>query len=368
VGARVHIFAFTSRGLALARRLASLLADQGDDASVEKPARLSEGVASSFMQGQVLVFIGALGIAVRAVAPLLQGKDRDPAVIGVDEAGEFVIPLLSGHLGGANRHARRLARLLGATPVITTATDVNGVFAFDAFAEACGYAVLNPPAIKAVAAEMLAGRAVGLKSDLTVVGGLPDLVEMPGEQGVGGASRKPGEVGVYIGIDAASQPFKQTLRLAPRAVHVGVGSRRGVAPTSLASFFEWALGSAGVSAMAVASIASIDLKRDEPAILALARRHSIPFTTFAASELAEVSGRFGRSERVLAATGVGNVCESAAYLSAKRAAGIIPSQDDPSGEVRMLMPKQSRDGMTLAIALAPRRVSFAEYWEVENCV
>ena len=124
--------AFTDRGEALARDLARALG--GEAMRSGKPETLREWTEKRFVSGGALVFVGAVGIAVRAIAPYVDKKWKDPAVVAVDECGRFAIPLLSGHLGVANRLARAIAELCGATPVVTTATDLHGLFAVDDWA------------------------------------------------------------------------------------------------------------------------------------------------------------------------------------------------------------------------------------------
>lgn len=121
--------AFTEKGYNLA---ASIAEKTGGEAV--KVTNLKESVQSVFKTGNVIVFVGAVGIAVRGIASLIVSKTTDPAVIVVDELGRFVVPILSGHIGGGNEHALKIAGLIGATPVITTATDINDVFAIDVFA------------------------------------------------------------------------------------------------------------------------------------------------------------------------------------------------------------------------------------------
>ena len=128
----IALTAFTARGLALAQRLADGLNAQDDTAAVTPcfgPEHLSlaDFTANAFAQADALVFVGAAGIAVRAIAPHLSSKTRDPAVVVLDETGAFAVSLLSGHLGGANALTLRLAGLCGAQPVITTATDRSGL-------------------------------------------------------------------------------------------------------------------------------------------------------------------------------------------------------------------------------------------------
>ena len=122
--------AFTDIGLALAKRLAAAL-----PGSVARCGRdgdsLAEWTSAQFVQSDALIFVGAAGIAVRAIAPHCKSKTTDPAVVVVDECGRFAVPILSGHLGGANDLARAIAAVCGAVPVITTATDAHGIFAVD---------------------------------------------------------------------------------------------------------------------------------------------------------------------------------------------------------------------------------------------
>ena len=139
---RVELIAFTARGNALAERLAAELTGAGCPAACTREGlRVEEWAARAFGRSEALVFVGAAGIAVRAIAPCLRHKSTDPAVVVVDEAGRYAVPILSGHLGGANDLARRIAALTGAEAVLTTATDVNGVFAADQWARRQGLLV-----------------------------------------------------------------------------------------------------------------------------------------------------------------------------------------------------------------------------------
>lgn len=138
--------------------------DPGWDVSVsrgfgEGKADLRAWTALAWEASDALLFVGAAGIAVRAIAPHVASKATDPGVVVIDEAGRFAVPLLSGHLGGANELAQTVARAAGAIPVITTATDVRGVWAVDTWARRAGLAVSNPEAIKRVSARLLSGGA-----------------------------------------------------------------------------------------------------------------------------------------------------------------------------------------------------------------
>ena len=167
----LRCIAFTDKGFALARRLAAAL--DGTAVRCGGDVTLSGWTAEGFEQAKALVFVGAAGIAVRACAPCLKSKDVDPAVVAVDECARFAVPLVSGHLGGANDLARQIAALCGAQAVITTATDANGVFAVDSWAVRQGCTVRPVGGIKTVSAKLLAGENIRLRSDWPIQGTPP---------------------------------------------------------------------------------------------------------------------------------------------------------------------------------------------------
>ncbi len=169
---------FSRRGETLARDLCAALGGTVDRAGKDGTVSLSQWTAEHFSAGQDLVFVGAVGIAVRAVAPHLKSKASDPAVVAVDELGRFAIPVVSGHLGGANDLARTIGALCGALPVITTATDLNGLFAVDDWARRQGCLIPQPHKIKTVSARMLEGEPVRIRSLLPVRGTPPQGVTL----------------------------------------------------------------------------------------------------------------------------------------------------------------------------------------------
>ena len=161
--------------------------DPGWDVSVsrgfgEGKADLRAWTALTWEASDALLFVGAAGIAVRAIAPHVASKVNDPAVVAIDEAGRFAVPLLSGHLGGANELAQTVARAAGAIPVITTATDVRGVWAVDTWARCAGLPVSNPEAIKRVSARLLSGGRVALYSDMPISGQPPEGVDIASDR------------------------------------------------------------------------------------------------------------------------------------------------------------------------------------------
>ena len=207
----------------------------------------------------------------------MRDKFSDPAVVSVDEAGRFVVPLLSGHVGGANELARRVAALTGGQAAVSTATDVNGLFAVDVWARERGMALTDRTLAKEVSAALLEGRPVGFASDF-------------GHPCPEGLTTGPAELGVWITDRTGEGPFPRALRLVLRSLILGIGCRRGTPEAAIAAAADAAL--AGLAPEAVAGVATIDLKKDEPGLLAFCARRGLPLTTYSAEALAAVEGDF----------------------------------------------------------------------------
>ena len=328
----IGIIAFTKAGCALAKKLADGLglgsgsvcgpARFADELGIDAYGSLDAWTQAHFTTDDALIFVGASGIAVRAIAPHVRDKFSDPAVVSVDEAGRFVVPLLSGHVGGANELAREVAAITGGQAAVSTATDVNGLFAVDEWAVRHGFAILERSIAKEISAALLDGRPVGFKSDF-------ELDEKPS-----GVTEGAADIGFVVSLDDSAMPFPRTLHLVPRVATVGVGCRKGTDPSALEQAVADALAEANVSAKAVTAIASIDVKKDELAILELASKMGWSPVFYTADELAAVPGEFSSSDFVKRTVGVDNVCERAACAS--------------GGE--LVLGKQAGGGITVAIA------------------
>ncbi|NLO84811.1 MAG: cobalt-precorrin 5A hydrolase [Clostridiales bacterium] len=288
----LRAIAFSERGELLGAKLGI---------SVDRGIPVMRWASEAFAVSDALLFIGACGIAVRSIAPLVRDKTKDPAVIVMDEAGTFVIPILSGHIGGANALAKEIAEKIGGTAVITTATDVQGVPAIDTWAVANDCAIENPSAIKDISSAALASKPVG----------------------------------VMITERTLKPPFPVTLTLRPRTLTLGVGCKRGITSEHFEACVLAFLKDYGVSLLSVRALATIDLKAEEPALQTFCGRYHLPLRTYTADELSSVSGQFAHSDFVQKTVGVGCVCERAAVLASR---GIL------------LMGKTAMDGVTLALA------------------
>ena len=338
----VWIVSYTANGGEIARRIDAALTEQGSvcrrfalpkfikegDEPLLTPA--AQWAKDGFAHADALVFVCACGIAVRAIAPWIKDKRTDPAVLVLDEKGAFVIPLLSGHLGGANALAAALAEAIGATSVITTATDVNDLFAVDVFAKNNRLFITDMELAKAVSAALLNGEPVGFCSDLPVSGTLPR-----------GLTTGDAQIGVCISRGNKT-PYDKTLRLIPQRFTLGAGCRRGKDPKAFDAFVRRTLSTHGISVSELRCVASIDLKKNEPALLAFAEANGLPFDTYSADELNAVSGTFSGSAFVKETTGVDCVSERAAV----KAGGTLAVK------------KTAEDGMTLALAESKEGISF----------
>jgi len=342
VSADTALYVFSAQGLALARRIAASL-----PVDIHAPERLAgqagQGVrpfadirgllARTFARYPRHVFLGAAGIAVRAIAPHLRGKTVDPAVAVLDHEARFAVSLVSGHLGGANELARELARITGATPVITTGTDVAGLPAVDELARRRGMALGNLPAAKAVSAALLEGRLVQVFD--------PEGRLLEGEDcdGLFAATAPedwdPALPGVWCHWRAGGL-FPQTFRLYPRCLGLGLGSRKNVPESEILAHIATVFAQQGLCPQSVAAVGTASIKRADPGLCAAAAALGPEVVFYAPEALAAVEAA-GQSETVLRRTGTGSVSEAAALLL--------------TGNGELVSPKSKTGRVTCAVAL-----------------
>lgn len=329
----VGILAFTSRGRHLAAKLSVLLSQDAQVEIFDNEGSAKDYLKENFDQKDTFIFICAAGIAVRLIAPLIKSKDVDPAVLVMDEFGRFVIPILSGHLGGANEAAEKISEIIGAVVVLTTATDINEKFAVDVWSKYAGCKVIDVSSIKMVSAAILRGEKVGLES------GFPFEGKVPKELTLDAA-----EMGICVSLSEKLKPFAQTFNVVPRIVTLGVGCRKNTSVDQFEKFILSILEENKVSIHAIEQIASIDIKKFEKCILAFCDKYQIPFVTYSAEELAAVEGEFEVSEFVKSITGVDNICERSAVLGSKNG--------------RKILSKTSSGGITAALAMKDWKCKF----------
>lgn len=327
----LRCIAFSERGFALAKKIAVKF---GGIAFRCENIGLSEFSENGFCEASALVFVGAAGIAVRAVAPYIKHKSEDPAVICVDELGNYAIPLLSGHLGGANALAKKIAEEIGAQPVITTATDINKKFAVDEWARIQGFKIENPEKIKSVSAKLLSGENVYYKSEIEIAVNSPEGIYLS----------NGGDCDFYIGFETAP---KDALHIIPSDCVIGIGCKKGTPEATIEGVFADFLKDRKISEKMIYAASSIDLKENEEGLLSFCKKHRFPISFYSANELNEAKGSFSGSEFVDKITGTDNVCERSAVLL--------------SGGI-LLEKKYAENGVTMALA----KKASAPDWRTER--
>ncbi len=340
----VRIVALTPAGAALGHRLCQEMAGatlwlptklQPDYPGAQTFVGLKSVFSEAFQTKRPLVGIMATGIAVRHLAPLLQGKDSDPAVVIMDEQGRFAISLLSGHLGGANDLARLVGNLVGATPVITTATDVQGLPAVDTMAARLGLGIENLAVVKVIHMALLKGQKVRLvdpggylREELI---GFEEIFEMRPENPEYLCQSGPA---VYVGCRNYQWP-EGWLRLRPKILMAGMGCNKGTPAEEILKLVEDTFIRFNLSLQSLHTLATIAAKQAEAGLKTAAQHLGVNFTWYTKEELQQIPVP-NPSAMVQRHMGVASVCEAAALKAA--------------GNKMLLVPKQKTANVTLAVA------------------
>jgi len=303
----ISIITHSEKGKALAQKIQQ---KKAETQLIQRPVNYAELWAT----GNALVFIGALGICVREIAPLLKNKKTDPAVINIDANGQFVQPVVSGHLGGANELAKKLANILGAVPVITTLSDTSNLWALDVLPRQFNWKIECPGNLtrltglfvnKNKTALLLEARDQGT---LFLESTIPDFVDV-----------------FYSPKDLVPEKYKLILAVTPffydwgsksifyrpPMVHLGLGAQQGVPAKEFRDTLERSLKENSISPLAVASLATVDLKKNEEAFLQLSQEWDIPVVGFSGKILGNYNVP-NPSEKVKSVTGSAGVAEAAA--------------------------------------------------------
>lgn len=348
---RVAVIAITQGGARLGQRLRESITGSelyvsrryagkaGKECSSFEPSALKTLIAPIWKSCDGLVFIMATGIVVRLIAPLLESKESDPAVVVMDDAGKFAISLLSGHLGGANELAERCAFAVGARSVITTATDANDLPSFDMLAKEQGWLIDDIRQVKHLNTLLLDNREIAVVDP-------------------GGTTRNwlhgRGRVKFYDtfaeAVDSQADGFlfvtncelspqttpDRLLLLRPRNLVIGIGCNRGTPADEIAAFVAGHLKRMFLSPKSIHSIASAAVKRDEPGLLEYAARLAVPLQFYESDELNRIGFPSPPSAHVMAAVGAAGVAEPAAILAANGGP--------------LLLKKVKSENVTLAVA------------------
>lgn len=345
-GIRLSVISFTEAGIQLSGRVKAALSEKMEAGLYTKCRAFGNGGQDSMVSivdtsvgawaGQqmrernAILFIGACGIAVRAIAPFLTDKLQDAPVLVMDEKGHYVVPVLAGHMGGANALAKLLAQEIGAQAVLTTATDLNRKFAVDVFAGENGFSISPKEGIAKISAKILAGEAVTVSVETGHGSGFFE------ENGMREVSYPP-EGFVDLVITGENRAFDAALTLRPKEYILGFGCKKGKSADEIAQFVAQKMEEYQLAEAQIFALASIEQKKEEEGIREWCRKEGVRFLTYTAEELQELEGDFTKSAFVEGQVGVDNVCERAA-LKASGAGG------------KLIVKKCAGQGMTLAVA------------------
>lgn len=342
----VIVIAYTSRGGILSKRLKEKFIQSNTSCSVylfykyhvdgvEPFTDADLVIKDAFQQGKAIVFICAAGIAVRKIAPYIRRKDIDSAVVVVDEKGTFSISLLSGHIGGANELAYRCAEYIGAQPVITTATDLHSKFAVDVFAVKNGLKITKLERIKEISSAVLKEDFVDIAYDERWI----HMKERPPQlQFIDIESLKEDRLSIVISPYDTYAKMQNVMHLIPPQILIGIGCKKNTPYEVLHRRLQSVLEQNRIDVRAIRAICSIDVKKDEEAIVTMSKKLKVPFYTFSKEELQRVQGQYSESDFVKKSVGVGNVCERSVIAGAKNSSELIVKKD-------------AEQGVTIAVAI-----------------
>lgn len=338
----IAVWCITPNGYALGKNLnkkmdsATLFASETLGHDVNKGhtlffKKLSLEIEKQFNSFDGHIFFFSVGIAVRIIAPLLNSKLSDPAVVVVDDRGTFAVSLISGHIGGANELALFIAGLIGATPVITTATDINQLPAIDTIASKANFHIETPENIKRVNMAILKNEALTIYDPI-------DRIKPLLKENYPSLNSADKQLSADISCAYDIQPVSRgTLILRPPVLCVGIGCNRGTTFEKIYDFFLSVFRKNNLSIHSISSIGTSDVKADEKGLIAFAEKLKIPLQFFSKNELnsiEDIPNPSGMAEKYL---GVKSVSEAAAILSA--------------GGGRLLIEKQKNEDVTVAVAI-----------------
>ena len=366
---KMIIFSFTGEGTQLNRKLNQFCKRNEipvESYSVERyaeneilplPQKSQEFIRENWGKSG-FIFIGAAGIAVRWIAPFVKDKFTDSPVLVMDEKGKYVIPILSGHIGGAVELAEQIGMWIEAEVVHTTATDVQQKFAVDVFARKYHLLFKDRKKAKEISAAVLEGEKIAClieDQDIIIEGKIPkELIicrsrevwepypyKVKLESFREKRTEKAEEPGKMKNPDAEKEGI---LLLRTRNIAAGIGCRKGISEEVLEQGLKEVLKEYGLEMEQLCGLASIDLKKEEAGLMQLSEKYKIPFVTYNADELMKIRSVSDSSDFVKKVTGVDNVCERAVRTYV------------PDG--KLICPKYRKEKMTVALVEEPVRIRF----------
>lgn len=333
---KIAIWVITPNGVKIARQIAKLLPDVDahmsgrlNEAAIEKLTfdKLSEEMVEKFNKYSGHIFIMSTGIVVRVIAPLIQNKTEDPAVVVIDDQGQHAISLLSGHLGGANALTLQVAEIIGARPVITTATDVNRRPAIDVLAKEKNMVIENPRAIKIVNMALLTDQKIYVHDRFALLQDeIPNAIQLAEEVLI---KLDDHTAAIFVGYKQIELP-PNVLILRPATLVAGIGCNRNTPMQEIKDLLDEVLKKNNLASACLNRIATIDLKADEPGMVELAKDLNLPIEFFSREELNSVKDIQTPSTMVERHVGVKSVCEAAAILASRTGTLIVAKQTTPN--------------------------------------
>ncbi len=324
------VYAFTRKGGDLGRFIADQVSADlympgrlAADFGAETYAEFGRFFEEMFFRYSSHIFVAATGIVVRAIAPLVRSKDRDPAVVVVDQKGRYCISLLSGHLGGANNLAKRLAKLIKGEAIITTATDIEGFTSIDILAMEKGMKISNLKALKGVNASILEGKPVHLYDAENRLGFKGNDLNQGNFIVLGDLSeQEPGAPGIVVTWQANEWKDYQLL-LHPKCLVAGLGCNRGTGAEEITALVKEVFKMNNLSLHSLRAIATIEDKKEEKGLLKTAETLGASLLFFDKDEISMVRVP-NPSYMVERHMGVRSVCEAAAIVGSKKGTLIVP--------------------------------------------
>lgn len=340
---KATIISLSQRSSDLVEKLKQLSEINWNHILFDKPTHGNiESVFRQSWEGDAIVSVMANAIAIRSIAKLISDKKTDPAVIGVDEEGRFVVSLLGGHRAGANELAKKIAGEIGATAVVSTASDLKGLPAIDLLAYRMGFNIKNESLLANFMTKILNREKVYLYTDTaahsfkSVFNG--SSVEVLPLRNTGSGPVQGHTLHKIIVNEAETGNDDKTLVLVPKRNFIGVGCKRGTVSQQIIQAINESLNECNLDPLSIAGIATIDIKKDELGLIEAAKAMEINLTFYDKDELSTTPVT-KKSQFVNEAVGVDGVSESAALL----AAGVGSE---------LLLAKKIIGGVTVSIARA----------------
>ncbi len=341
LAADIHIYA-SQRAL----KTQECALDVEDRCIVTRFESLKATLAELWGSYEQLVLFFALGAAIRLVAPLLENKHVDPGVVVIDDAGRFAISMISGHLGGANELATRCADILGALPVVTTASEAQNTLAIDLLVQANGWYIEEASSLTSVTAAIVNGERVAVLQEVGTVAlneythSLPENIVYVTDMHEVTTKKFDALLILSDRLLEGLPDAMPTVICRPPTLVLGIGCRRGIPFAALNSWLQETLVENRIAFRSITTLATADIKADEEGLQELAQHYGWTLEVYSAADLKAVTTVPSPSESVQRLIGTPSVCEAAALLS---------SQGD-----ELLVPKHKGEGMTMAVARRPR--------------